>query len=171
VIGFGPDGNLYVDSQDNGFVKRYNGTTGAFIDDFVAIAIAKGLVWRPADASPCGSTVDVSIGDVGVVEGDTSVTVAHFTLTLSAPQKVPVDVSFKTADGTAGADDYAPTSSKVDIRPGSTTAELNVPVRGDTRPEGNEMFTVSLTSISVVEGLGHVELGRAKGTGTILDDD
>jgi DNA-binding beta-propeller fold protein YncE len=29
---FGPDGNLYVSSIDNGEVQRYNGTTGAFLN-------------------------------------------------------------------------------------------------------------------------------------------
>ena len=33
---YGPDGNLYVGSRGNGAVLRYNGTTGAFIDAFVA---------------------------------------------------------------------------------------------------------------------------------------
>jgi DNA-binding beta-propeller fold protein YncE len=32
---FGPDGNLYVSSQDTNEVKRYNGTTGVFMDNFV----------------------------------------------------------------------------------------------------------------------------------------
>ena len=32
---FGPDGNLYVSSQNNDAVLRYNGATGAFIDAFV----------------------------------------------------------------------------------------------------------------------------------------
>jgi streptogramin lyase len=31
----GPDGNLYVSSQDNDRILRYDGTTGAFIDAFV----------------------------------------------------------------------------------------------------------------------------------------
>jgi hypothetical protein len=32
---FGPDGNLYVSSQNNNSVLRYDGTTGAFIDTFI----------------------------------------------------------------------------------------------------------------------------------------
>ena len=31
---FGPDGNLYVNSGDGDAVLRYNGATGAFIDEF-----------------------------------------------------------------------------------------------------------------------------------------
>jgi hypothetical protein len=32
---FGPDGNLYVADTVGSAVRRYNGTTGAFIDDFI----------------------------------------------------------------------------------------------------------------------------------------
>src|SRR5207247_7145317 len=34
-LAFGPDGNLYVSDWNGGVVRRYNGTTGAFIDVFV----------------------------------------------------------------------------------------------------------------------------------------
>jgi hypothetical protein len=42
ALGFGPDGNLYIGSFNTNAVLRYNGTTGAFIDTFVA-AGAGGL--------------------------------------------------------------------------------------------------------------------------------
>ncbi|TWU33853.1 LamG-like jellyroll fold domain-containing protein [Novipirellula artificiosorum] len=35
-MAFGPDGNLYVSSSDTDSVLRYDGTTGTFIDEFVA---------------------------------------------------------------------------------------------------------------------------------------
>jgi hypothetical protein len=35
-VAFGPDGNLYM-SSENGFVMRYNGVTGAYIDTFVPL--------------------------------------------------------------------------------------------------------------------------------------
>jgi hypothetical protein len=51
---FGPDGNLYVDNDDNGLgtVLRYNGTTGAFMDDFVptssgGLSHPVGMVFGP----------------------------------------------------------------------------------------------------------------------------
>jgi len=34
-IAWGPDGNLYVATQNTAGVQRYNGSTGAFMDDFV----------------------------------------------------------------------------------------------------------------------------------------
>jgi len=35
-VAFGLDGNLYVVGTGNNGVLRYNGTTGAFIDNFIA---------------------------------------------------------------------------------------------------------------------------------------
>ncbi|MGA3023791.1 MAG: choice-of-anchor D domain-containing protein [Bryobacteraceae bacterium] len=56
-VTFGPDGNLYVasgwdNSPGSGHVKRFNGTTGAYIDDFVpsgsgGLDYAQGLVFGP----------------------------------------------------------------------------------------------------------------------------
>ncbi|MDA1266444.1 MAG: hypothetical protein O2816_15295, partial [Planctomycetota bacterium] len=37
-MAFGPDGDLYVTSFGNGRVKRYDGTTGAFLDNFVKLS-------------------------------------------------------------------------------------------------------------------------------------
>jgi hypothetical protein len=49
---FGPDGNLYVDSQTNNAVLRYDGTTGVFIDVFIptgrgGLDSPRGLVFGP----------------------------------------------------------------------------------------------------------------------------
>jgi hypothetical protein len=35
-MAIGPDGNLYVASAGNDAVLRYNGTNGAFINEFIA---------------------------------------------------------------------------------------------------------------------------------------
>jgi DNA-binding beta-propeller fold protein YncE len=46
-LGFGPDGNLYVVSSYAGGVFRYNGTTGAFIDQFTTEPSgAEAIRWR-----------------------------------------------------------------------------------------------------------------------------
>ena len=49
---FGPDGNLYLSSEDSDEVMRYDGTTGAFLDAFVSagsggLDIPTGLVFGP----------------------------------------------------------------------------------------------------------------------------
>ncbi|MEZ6059075.1 MAG: cadherin-like domain-containing protein [Planctomycetaceae bacterium] len=35
-LDFGPDGNLYVADQNNNVIRRYDGSTGAYIDDYAA---------------------------------------------------------------------------------------------------------------------------------------
>jgi hypothetical protein len=60
---FGPEGNLYVSSYNNGQILRYDGTSGAFIDVFASDggrANPQGLTFGPdgnlyvakADPSP-----------------------------------------------------------------------------------------------------------------------
>ena len=49
-LAFGPDGNLYVVSNFNNEVLRYNGTTGAFIDAF--LTIGSGSLNSPRDLTP-----------------------------------------------------------------------------------------------------------------------
>ncbi len=51
-LGFGADGNLYVASSQNSVVLRYNGQTGAFIDQFITpglggLAFPLGIAFGP----------------------------------------------------------------------------------------------------------------------------
>lgn len=51
-IGFGADGNLYVNSFSNDEIIRYNGETGAFVDVFVSeeamgLDAPEGLIFGP----------------------------------------------------------------------------------------------------------------------------
>jgi hypothetical protein len=101
-----------------------------------------------------------------VTEGNSGSTNATFTVTLSSASAQAVTVDFVTSDGTATAPlDYDPQAGTLTFAPGTTSRTINVPVKGDTVPETNETFLVTLfnpvnASISV-----------AQGTGTINDDD
>lgn len=70
-ITFGPDNNLYV-THNNDRVSRYNGATGAYIDDFVSpndggLSLARGLVFLPD-----GDLVVASRGTNGLLRYDGS---------------------------------------------------------------------------------------------------
>lgn len=118
-----------------------------------------------------GATVD--IGDVAVVEGDSgggvAGTVAQFTVTLSDPALANVTVQYATAAGTAtaGSDFTSITTKTLTFKPGVVKKYVTVKVTRDASAEADEAFTVGLANVVGV-GFG---VGRATGTGTILDDD
>src|SRR5262249_53080111 len=110
-----------------------------------------------------------------MVEGNAGVNgpVVQFTLTLSAPSSVPVQVNYATADGTARGGqltpgcpyDYQSISGTTGFAPGSTTQILTLPIYGDTIYEGNENSFLNLSQPV------NATLARAQATCTIIDDD
>ena len=66
--------------------------------------------------------------------------------------------------GTAG-NDFVPRQGTVTFPPGSTTQAVTVPVLGDVEVEGDESFTVTLSSA------GGAYIADEVGTATIVDDD
>jgi len=108
----------------------------------------------------------LSINSVSLPEGNSGTTAFVFTVTLSAASASTVTVNYATADGTATAPgDYAATSGTLTFAPGVTTQTVTVNVVGDTTPEGNETFTVTLSAPT------NATIASGTGTGTILDDD
>ena len=127
-----------------------------------------GLIWtsggsaRVTDATPV-----VSIGDAAIVEGNDGLATVTFPLTLSAPAPAGgATVDFATRAGSAAAVvDFKTKSGTATFAAGQTSANVGVRVVGDTTSEGNEQFYVDLTNPSAAV------IGRASGTGTIVDDE
>jgi CSLREA domain-containing protein len=123
--------------------------TGTIVDDDVAPAVPS-----------------ISIAPVSVPEGNAGSTAMTFAVNLSVPTTATVTVNYATSNGTATAgSDYSATSGTLSFAPGVTLQNIVVPVIGDTAVEGNETFTVTLSSPT------NGTLGTATATGTILDDD
>jgi sugar lactone lactonase YvrE len=88
---FGPDGNLYIRSVPYlpggpGTVKRYDGTTGAYIDDFVpsepsGLAFNKGFVFRNSD--PVTLTY-VAVSRIHITARSTAIASTAFDITVTA---------------------------------------------------------------------------------------
>ena len=99
--------------------------------------------------------------------GSEATTPASITVTLSAASGQTVTVNYATANGTATAgSDYTATSGTLTFNPGDTSKPINVPITSDTAVEGNETFTVTLSSPS------NATLGApTTHTYTINDDD
>ena len=108
----------------------------------------------------------ISIRDVAVQEGNAGIGYAVFTVFLSAPGGLPINVRYATANVTALAgSDYRATSGTLTFAPGATTRTVSVAIFGDTARESNETFRVTLS------GPTNSTLARAAAIGTILNDD
>ena len=112
------------------------------------------------------NTPTISIGNVSQNEGNSGTSNMQFVVTLSNPSVNEITVDYFTQDGTAsGGVDYTAESGGVDFAPGETTADINVPIIGNTEYEPNKTFTVNLTSPT------NGTLGTSSATGTIVNDD
>jgi hypothetical protein len=108
----------------------------------------------------------VTIDDPAVAEGSNGQQDLAFTLTLSAASASEVVVSYKTSNGSAGEGDYVVIpSGKVTFAAGETTKDVTIQVKGDTKIENDETFTLKLTSAT------GASIADSSGTGTILNDD
>ena len=109
----------------------------------------------------------ISIQDATVREGDTSTTNAVLLVTLSSASDKVITVDFALTGGTAtsGVDYLPPHNSRLVFAPGSTAAQIVVPVLGDTATEDDETIRVDLsnpTNATLINSVGFV---------TIIDDD
>jgi hypothetical protein len=127
----------------------------------------------PVDAEDTGTfDVDydgplpkISIDDQSISEGNSGEKTVTFNLSLSAPMPIPVTVKWATADGTATTGDYLTATGKVVFGPGIINVPLDLKIRGDTTIEPDENFFVDLSE--PINGT----IDKARGKGTILDDD
>jgi choice-of-anchor C domain-containing protein len=108
----------------------------------------------------------VSVDDVFVAEGDSGTRAATFTVTVSSVIDRPMTVSYFTANGSAGSgSDYVATNGTLTIPANASRATVAVTVLGDTLPEVNETFLLTISDAS------HAMLGDAQGVATIVNDD
>lgn len=120
----------------------------------------------PPPPPPPPPATTVSIANASVTEGDTGDVTMTFTVSLSASSGSTVTVDYGTSDGSAGSPaDYDSTSGTLSFVSGSVSETFDVLVHGDTTAEGDEAFTVTLSSPS------NANLGKASATGTIVNDD
>lgn len=112
-------------------------------------------------------SLTIAIDDVTVTEGDTGTVAAIFTVSLSTPSALPVQVNYATADNSAMAPaDYTtiPTAT-LTFAPLVTIQTITVPVQGDTIVENNETFLVNLSNPI------NAAIADGQGLATIVDND
>ena len=148
-----------LDEPDETFFLELTAATGATIAD------GEGVATITDDDLP----PDVSVpADLSVPEGQTGdITYASIDIHLSAPSGQEVSVDWATADGTATSadNDYTPDGGTLDFAPGETDEVVLVAVIGDDTTEGDQTFTVTITSPV------NATLANDTDTVTIVDND
>jgi hypothetical protein len=149
-------GERLVEPDEVFFVNLLN-VTGATIADGQGIAT---IINDDAQAT-------VSISDAIVLEGNRRFVEAVFTVRLSAPTQLPIQVVVRTVDGTALAGrDYRATNVVLTFQPGGPlTQQVRVRVFSNRRAESDRTFHVRLSDVS------NALLGDSEGLGLIVDDD
>lgn len=108
----------------------------------------------------------LSVADASTNEGNAGPRRLQFPVVLAKSSTLRITVAYRTGDGTAAAgSDYTAASGTLSFAPGETTKVVSVDVLGDTAVEGNETF--SLTLSSPLNGT----LARATAMATITNDD
>ncbi len=148
----------FANGAPHALLFAYNGPTtgiGNYLVDNVDV------IYCPLAAQP-----SITISDATISEGNSGVSKANFTVTLSSASTQAVSVTYATADGTAIAgSDYAPASGTLLFPPGATKLPVSVSVNGDALDEPDEGFLVNLSSPT------NATIADGQGVGTIRNDD
>lgn len=108
----------------------------------------------------------LSINDVSIKERDSGNKNAIFNVSLSEGFEKPISVKYATADGSAKlGQDYEKTTGTLTFKAGETSQTISVAVKGDTKVESNEEFSLQLSDII------NAKFTNSKATATILNDD
>lgn len=108
----------------------------------------------------------LTIDDVAKAEGNAGTTTFNFTVHLNAATASDITVDYATSNDTATAgSDYLSATGTLTIPSGQTSGVISVTVNGDTAPEPDETFTVTLSNPSAAT------IGDSTATGKILNDD
>jgi hypothetical protein len=146
---------------DEIFVVNLGPADGATITD----AQGTGTIINDDSLPPLRT---LSISNVSVTEGNSGVTNAVLTVSISAASASAVMVDYVTNDGTAmvGDNDYTPISGTLTFPAGDSSPRIiEVPIVGDAKNEPDEHFSVSLVNAV------HATIADGFGDCTIVNDD
>lgn len=142
--------------------------------DAVALVATSGTSYVDnVEIGPAGATLvfdmeppTITTNDVSQPEGDSGTHPMYFEVRLSGPDDVPIDLRYRTVDGTAIAGkDYLERHTTVTFAPGTVYPHFTVPMIGDTKVEPDETFRAHILSTTNSTFTDHSV------TATILNDD
>jgi len=136
---------------------------------FVELSNAKGA--KIAKGEGIVTIVDdeprISINDVSLLEGNSGTTLFTFTVSLSVPYDLPVNVHYTPTNSSAIAgSDYPAASGTLIFAPGQTSQTITVGVTGDRLPGPDKTFVVNLSTPN-----SYAAISKGAGVGTIIDDE
>ncbi|MCK9532835.1 MAG: DUF1566 domain-containing protein [Gammaproteobacteria bacterium] len=158
-----PDSGYQIVSVDgcDGTLDGGTYTTGAIIADCTVTASFAAVL------------PTVSVADAAVLEGNSGTTSLVFAVTLSTQANGDVTVDYATSSGSAAGGagctigvDYITAADSLTIASGTTSGTIAVQLCGETVPEADETFTLTLSNVSA-----NAVAGTLTATGTITNDD
>ena len=113
----------------------------------------------------------VRMNDISVIEGDGSNDPGHFLITLDRAAPTDITMQYTIIGGSAdeGSGDYFPSRGFLTIKEGQESLRLTTSIYGDENIEGDEQFSVVLSSLQNAVFENNAPLIQA--FATILDDD
>ncbi|EFO79683.1 probable aggregation factor core protein MAFp3, isoform C [Oscillochloris trichoides DG-6] len=123
----------------------------------------------PTSIPPVLPRVFFSTLNLAINEGNAGITALVFTVSLDVPAPSPMQVDFRTLDGTAlvGNNDYQAQTGTLAFTLGQQTQTISIGIVGDTIYEVDETFTLELYNPVGMT----LTAGQVVATGTIRNDD
>ena len=155
-----------INEDKETFKVTLSDPSNATVDPAVSESLVRIVDNDSSTPPPPSTNPAISIDDVGLVEGNDGTSLARFVVSLSQATGDQVTVNYATSDQTATQPgDYEARSGTLTFVPGERLKVIDVPVEGDTSNEGDETFTVGLSSPA------GATIGDGSGEGRIVNDD
>ena len=146
---------------------RHTSLRWAIILSVLGLVSCGGSSGGGSEPPPPANTINLTIADTSVTEGDGAQVTMTFQLTLASAASSTQGVDYQTAAGSAQAGvDFTATSGRASFAAGATTTTVSVPILGDTLDEVDETFTLQLSNPD-----SGINLADTSAVGTVLDDD
>ncbi|MCX6929674.1 MAG: DUF2341 domain-containing protein, partial [Verrucomicrobia bacterium] len=123
-----------------------------------------GEAWSGAQAFTAFAP-RLSVADAQVVEGSSGQTTMRFIATLSAAYPESISFDYSTAPGSASPSDFQAVSGQATFLPGQTQLFIDVMINGNTVPQSDRYFFLSLSNSQIAL------ITKPQAMGLILDDD
>ncbi len=187
VVDFAPQGGFDIVGpfdQKYAALKRVGETATRLytIGGQAGLVLTDTLVANPAAAVPVGDVTPpegttvtglaalasdtVHFGATGVSVGEGGVARVAIVRDSTSGASGPLTVGYATATGTAGEADFTAATGTVTFAPGETVRTVAVATTQDSAVEGNEVFALSLTSVS-----NGARIGTPAAVGVVVVDD